>query len=152
MRRLKRHPIIQIISLLVLMVFLAFGCRFEQTGSTRKSAEVARAFEARQLLPGYRYYYLNQENEPYGVAGLAGGYWISGPAWREVDPASPTFEKVVELVKRFPVPGSYTEGFVILDPQRNEIGVWYSSLGAGITVDADTRQVMIATAAPWLGR
>lgn len=152
MHRLKRNPAFQLLGLLGLLVFLASGCRFEAAGSTKKSAEVARAFEARQVVPGYRYYYLNQENEPYGVAGLSGGFWIRDPAWREVDPGSPTFEKVVELVKRFPVPGSYTEGFVILNPQKNEIGVWYSSLGAGITVDPDTRQVMIATATPWLGR
>ncbi len=152
MRGSNRTSAFQLISLLGLLVFLASGCRFEQAGSTKKSADVARTFEALQAVPGYRYYYLNQENEPYGVAGLSGRFWIKDPAWRELDPGSPTFEKVVELVKRFPVPGSYTEGFVILDPQKNEIGVWYSSLGAGITVDPDTRRVMITTATPWLGR
>jgi hypothetical protein len=80
------------------------------------------------------------------------GFWIRDPVWREVDPSSPAFAKVVGLVKSFPVPGSYTEGFTILDPQRKQIGVWYSSLGAGITVDPGTRQVMISTATPWLGK
>lgn len=139
-------------SLLGLMIFLASGCQFENVGAVQKNAEVARAFEALQVNPGYRYYLLNQENEPYGVAGLGVGFWIRDPAWREIDPGSPTFEKVVGLVKSFPVPGSYTEGFTILDPQRKEIGVWFSSLGAGITVDPNTKQVMIATATPWLGK
>jgi hypothetical protein len=139
-------------SLLGLVVIFASGCQFENVGAVQKSADVARAFEALHVLPGYRYYVLNQENEPYGVAGLGEGFWISDPAWREIDPGSPTFEKVVGLVKSFPVPGSTTEGFTILDSQRKEIGVWFSSLGAGITVDPNTKQVMISTATPWLGK
>jgi hypothetical protein len=152
MRRRKIEPVFQLFGLLGLLVFYGSGCQLETAGSTRKSFEVAHALEALKVYPGYRYYYLNQENEPYGVAGLAAGFWIRDPAWRELDPASPTFAKVVGLVKRFPVPGGLTEGFVILDPGRNEIGVWYSSLMAGITVDPETRQVVIATSTPWLGK
>ena len=37
-----------------------------------------------------------------------------------------------------------------MDRQGRQIGVWYSSLSAGITVDPDSRKVMIATATPWL--
>lgn len=146
------NPKPRFMGLLGLMVFLASGCQFENVGAVQKSADVARAFEALQVRAGYRYYVLNQENEPYGVAGLGEGFWIRDPAWRELEPGSPTFEKVVGLVKSFPAPGSTTEGFTILDPQRKEIGVWYSSLGAGVTVDADTKQVMISTATPWLGK
>lgn len=140
------------VCLLWLLMLLLPGCRFENAGALQKSADIARAFEALQILPGHRYYVLNHENEPYGIAGLKDGFWIRDPVWREVDPSSPAFEKMVGLVKSFPVPGSYTEGFAILDPQRKQIGVWYSSLGAGITVDPDTRQVMISTATPWLGK
>jgi hypothetical protein len=57
---------------------------------------------------------------------------------------------VVGLVQSFPVPGSRTEGFYIVDRQGRRIGVWYSSLTAGVTVDPDTRKVTIATATPWL--
>ncbi|MFO7706981.1 MAG: hypothetical protein R6V84_02325 [Desulfobacterales bacterium] len=148
----RLRPAFQLMSRLVLMIFLAFGCQFENAGAIRNSVEVSRAFDALHTDPGYRYYYLNQENAPYGVAGLGEGFWISDPMWREVDPGSPTFGKVVGLVKSFPAPGSYTEGFVILDPQRKEIGVWYSSLSAGVTVDPDTKQVTITTATPWMSK
>ena len=53
-------------------------------------------------------------------------------------------------MQSFPVPGSRTEGFYVVDRQERRIGVWYSSLAAGITVDSDTRKVMIPTATPWL--
>jgi hypothetical protein len=67
-----------------------------------------------------------------------------------VPPDFATFSKVVGLVQSFPVPGSRMEGFYILDRQGRRIGVRYSSLAAGITVDPDTRKVTIATATPWL--
>jgi hypothetical protein len=136
----------------VLGAALAAACTMENTGGVRTSAEVARQFENLEIDPNYRYWYLNQENNPFGVAGLERGHWIEGPSWREVAPSSATFEKVVGLVKSFPAPGSRTQGYTIIDPQGRQIGVWYSSLGAGVTVDPDTRKVSIATAQPWLSQ
>ena len=75
---------------------------------------------------------------------------LEGPEWRSVDPSSPVFRKVVDLVKGFPAQGGFTEGFLIVDPQKNPIGIWYSSLGAGIRMDPNTRRVMISTATPWM--
>jgi hypothetical protein len=111
---------------------------------------VTAAFEALRVPSDYRYYFLNQENNPFGVAGLKSGYVLEDPAWRSVDPASPVFKKVVELVRSFPARGGFSEGFIILDPQKNPIGIWYSSLGGGISIDPNTKRVMITTARPWL--
>ncbi|MGE5257708.1 MAG: hypothetical protein ACM3KE_13605 [Hyphomicrobiales bacterium] len=132
------------------LVFLAAGCPSENSGSTRKAPEVAQAFESLQVFLHYRYFLLNQENHPFGIAGLMRDYRIEGPDWKEINPGSAVFGKVVGLVQRFPAPGGRTEGYYILDRQGNQIGVWYSSLNAGITVDPDTRKVIIATATPWL--
>ena len=134
------------------VAFLAGACQFENTSSIRKSTEVAQAFETLQLpgFPRYRYYFLNQENNPFGVAGLECDYWMQGPDWKECSPDSPVFSKVVRLVQSFPVPGSRTEGYYIVDRQGRQIGVWYSSLTAGITIDPDSKKVMITTSTPWL--
>lgn len=138
--------------LLTAMMLVFSACQFENTGSVRKSPEVAQAFETLQLqmFPMYRYYFLNQENNPFGVAGVDSDYWMQGPDWKECDPDSPAFRKVVGLVQSFPAQGGRTEGYYIMDRQGRQIGVWYSSLSAGITVDPDSRKVMIATATPWL--
>ena len=82
---------------------MAGACQLENTGSIRKSPEVGQAFESLQLdaLHGYRFYFLNQENNPFGVAGLQKEYWMQGPDWKEVNPDSPTFSKVVGLVQFF---------------------------------------------------
>lgn len=130
----------------------AIGCHYENAGSIRKSPEVALAFESLHVNSNYRYYFLNQENNPYGVVGLESAYWIKDPAWREVEAQSETFRKVVGLVQSFPIPGGYTEGFTVHDPQGMEIGVWYSSLVAGITIDPETKRVSITTATPWLSK
>jgi hypothetical protein len=139
-------------ALVWVIAIMAGACQIENTGSIRKSPEVGQAFESLQLeaLHGYRFFFLNQENNPFGVAGLQKGYWMQGPDWKEVNPDSPTFGKVVGLVQSFPAQGGRTEGYTILDRQGRQIGVWYSSLSAGITVDPDSKQVMISTATPWL--
>jgi hypothetical protein len=129
---------------------LAISCQFENVGGLERSPEVTAAFEAHRVPSDYRYYFLNQENNPFGVAGLKSGYGMEGPEWRSVDPSSPVFGKVVDLVKGFPAQGGLSEGFIILDSQKNPIGIWYSSLGAGISIDPSTKRVMITTARPWL--
>jgi len=141
-----------LVVLSALLAFFAIGCPSENVGGIKLNQDVARDFETLTVFPNYRYYFLNQENDPFGVAGLERGYWIEGPSWREVASSSTTFEKVVGLVQSFPVPGGRTEGYTIVDPQGRQIGVWYSSLGAGVTVDPDTRKVSIATAQPWLSQ
>ena len=138
------------IGALAIAALSAIGCQMENVGSLERSPDVTTAFEAYQVPSDYRYYFLNQENNPFGVAGLKGGYTIEGPDWRSVDKSSPIFRKVVDLVRGFPAQGGVTQGFLILDPQKNPIGVWYSSLSAGITVDPNAKRVMISTSKPWL--
>jgi hypothetical protein len=85
------------------------------------------------------------------VAGLDREYRLDDDRmWQAVDPDSATFRKVVGLVQSFPVPNSYTSGVAITDPEGRQIGVWYSSLGAGITVDPQTKIVSISTMMPWI--
>jgi hypothetical protein len=130
----------------ILGAALAVACTMANIGSVRTSPEVTRQFENLEINPNYRYWYLNQENNPFGVIGLDREYGFDGgPLWRALDPDSPTFKKVVGLVESFPVPNSVTTGYNILDHQGRPIGVWYSSLSAGITVDPAAKAVSVAT-------
>ena len=116
----------------------------------RNSREVGHAFEVLHAYPGYRYWYLNQENAPYAVVGLLSEYTIQDMMWTAVDPNSKTFEKVVGLVQNFPVPGGVTYGAYIIDRYGQTMGVWYSSMSAGIQVNPETKLVSIMTGTPWL--
>jgi hypothetical protein len=137
--------------LVAIVAAFVSGCSMANTGSVRTSPEVTRRFENLEINPNYRYWYLNQENNPYGVVGLDREYQLDGGRdWIALDPDSATFRKVVGLVQSFPLPGSYSSGYGIMDHQGRPIGVWYSSLGAGITVDPATKAVSVATLTPWL--
>jgi hypothetical protein len=138
------------IGVLALAVMLTAGCSGANRGGLRNSREVGRAFEIFHADPDYRYWYYNQENSPYAVVGLQQSYRLEDINWREVDPNSKTFEKVIGLVQSFPVRGSFTYGAYILDPQAQQIGVWYSSLDAGIKVNPETKVVSINAAMPWV--
>jgi hypothetical protein len=133
-----------------LWAILISACSIAHLGWLRNSPEVDRAFEALQPSPGYRYWYLYLENSPYAVLGLNSEYRIEDISWTEVAPGSEVFQKVVGLVRGFPVPGSRTSGAVILDARGERIGVWYSSMSAGIRIDPDTKVVSIMTGTPWM--
>jgi hypothetical protein len=138
------------VCLLAVAAAIVSGCSTTNIGIVRTNAEVTRQFESLQVNPGYRYWYLNQENNPYGVIGLDREYQLNGgPVWTALGPDSATFKKVVGLVRSFPLPNSITTGYTILDHQGRPIGVWYSSLNAGITVDSASKTVLVATLTPW---
>jgi len=138
---------------LVIAAALGVGtaCSMSTVGGIRQSREVTRQFEALEVNPNYHYWYLNQENNPFGVAGLDREYRLrDDPIWQPVAADSASFRNVVGLVQWFPVPNSYTSGFAITDPEGRQIGVWYSSLSAGITADPQTKVVSITTMMPWV--
>jgi hypothetical protein len=150
MNGFKTTRLYAIIGVLSLVAMLVAGCSGANRGGLRNSREVGWAFETFHVESNYRYWYYNQENNPYAVVGLQQPYRIEDINWKEVDPNSKTFEKVTGLVQSFPARGSFTYGAYILDPQAQQIGMWYSSLDAGIKVNPETQVVSINTAMPWV--
>jgi hypothetical protein len=139
------------VCLLAIAIASAGGCSMANFAGIRPSADVARQFQELEINPNYRYWYLNQENNPFGVLGIDREYhFAGGPLWRPLDPDAATFKKVVGLVQSFPVKGSITTGFEIMDSQGRQIGVWYSSLSSGVTVDSVSKSVSVTTETPWI--
>ena len=132
------------------LTIMITACSIANLGRLRNSPDVGRAFEMLHVSSDYRYWYLYLENTPYAMLGLDREYRIEDILWSEVEPSSELFQKVVGLVQSFPVPGSRTYGAYILDAKGERIGVWYSSMSAGISIDPDTKVVFITTATPWL--
>ena len=132
------------------LAIMISACSIANLGWLRNSPDVGRAFETIHVSSDYRYWYLYLENTPYAILGLNREYRIEDILWTEVEPSSEVFQKVVGLVESFPVPGSRTYGAYILDQKEERIGVWYSSMSAGITIDPDTKVVFITTATPWM--
>jgi hypothetical protein len=132
------------------LAILISACSIANLGWLRNSPEVGQAFETLHVSSDYRYWYLYLENTPYAVLGLNREYRIEDIMWTEVESSSEVFQKVVGLVQSFPVPSSRTYGAYILNAKGEQIGVWYSSMSAGITIDPDTKVVFITTGTPWM--
>ena len=133
-------------------LFIMGGCSTANYGGLKRNEDVTTAFETYYVFEDHRYYYLNQENNPFAVIALHNDYTFRGKhMWREFDPNSEMLKKIVDLVEGFPVYYSRTYGSYILDRQGQKIGYWYSSLRiTGITVNNESRTVSIQTETPWL--
>ena len=141
-----------IFALLSLIAFIyCSGCSGANYGNVKHSRDVTQAFETYHVYPEHRYYYLNQENNPYAVVALQNSYRISDPQWREFDPKTDKLEKVVGLVKEFSAHYSNAYGSYLRDASGNQIGYWYSKLPVrSLSVDNETKKVSIHTDSPWL--
>mgnify|MGYP001549049096 CR=1 FL=1 len=60
--------------LIFLAVLLLVGCAAGNYGYLRHNRDVTHAFESFHVYPEHRYYYLNQENNPYAVVALQNNY------------------------------------------------------------------------------
>ncbi len=62
-------------------LLLLSGCSTANSGGLKYSPDVARAFETYQVFADHRYYYLNQENNPFAVIALQDDYTFNGKNW-----------------------------------------------------------------------
>jgi hypothetical protein len=134
---------------LIMLALVLAGCA--AAGKARLDPGVHQTFRDLNVPPSYQYWFLNHENDPYAVVGLAPEWRIEDKMWRSVAPGSDEFRKVIGLVEDFPAPGLKTYGATLVDPQGAPIGIWLSSLTPGIQVDPENKLVDITTATPWMG-
>ena len=146
------HDFKVIFLLFSLIGFLfSFGCAGANYGSLKHSRDVTQAFETYHVYANHRYYYLHLENSPYAVIALQNSYMISDKQWTEFDPETDKLEKIVDLVKNFPVNYANAYGSYLMDSAGNQIGYWYSSLQIrSLKVDNEAKKVSIYTDTPWL--
>ena len=130
-----------IISFTIFASLMVAGVSFAETGSFRINKKVATDFEAYRFDPNYEYYFMNLENDPCAVIGLKKDYAVHDILWKRVSSDFKELKDVVELVKRFPMAASPAFGAYILDSKGNNIGVYYSSVGAGVTVSKERKTV-----------
>lgn len=134
---------IVVIVLATFFIIIFSGVSSAEIGRILLSKKVEAAFEAYKFNPNYVYYYANLENNPCAVIGIRKDYNISGLLWSKVHPDSDEFNKVIELVKRFPMYSLPAFGGYILDSQGNTIGEYYSTSGAGVVVEREKKTLML---------
>ena len=147
--RLDANIILAVIVWLGMLLIL--GCSSGSYARLKVSRDVVRDFETYQVFPGHRYFYLKQENAPYALIALRDGYTISSMSWYELDTDSDGFATTVDFARNVALEQFFPIGVIILSPQGDQIGYWYSGLRImGIAVDVETKSVSIYTNTPWL--
>jgi hypothetical protein len=126
------------------------GLSLASVGGLEISKAATQDFDTHHFNSVYHYYALMDAGHPYAIVGLEKGYRIVGPYWKRVNPDSPRFSSLVNLVEESPVEGSSTYGAYILDAQNRKIGTWYSSYMAGEVVNNRTKTVSITIDHNWL--
>ena len=145
------HAFLHKLLLTAVALFLVFGCASGKYGRVEISREVARQFEAYHVFKDHRYYYLNQENNPYAVVALQDRFRLGGHMWVVFDPHSDKLEKIIGLIKFSAVSWARPYGSFILDQTANPIGYWFSSLRIrGLKINDQNQHVSIYTDMPWL--
>ncbi|MGD2096599.1 MAG: hypothetical protein PVG35_03405 [Desulfobacterales bacterium] len=151
----KMHCLANLTSMIRHFIFLAIlllaGCAAGNYGYLKHSRDVTQAFENFHVYPDHRYYYLNQENNPYAVVALQNRLHLGGNMWLEFDPRSDKLKKVIGLIKFSAVSYAPPHGAYIHDHTGNQIGYWFSSLAVrSLKIDDQNQNVSIYTDTPWL--
>lgn len=136
--------IVVIAGLAALIGLFQPGVSSAEIGGIRIDREVWNDFNEHRFDSGYRYFFMGLENNPIAVMGLKKDYSFKDINWREFDPNSNTFKRVVELIRRFPKPNSPAVGAYIVDGQKNIIGRYYSGAGVGVLVDNVAKSVFVS--------
>lgn len=117
----KRLILLGIVSLAVVVLS---GCAGGNYGGLRYSPDVTRMFHQKEMIPGYNYYYDGRESRPYAVVGLKDDYILDSQFWTPVNGGSSQLDRLLDWLYGSDI--SYPRGAEILDPEGNQIGVWFS--------------------------
>ncbi len=109
--------------LVILLLCLFLGCS-SNYGRLKHEPEITQLFRAHEQLSHHRYYYTGREAGPYAIIGVLSPFTQTSRAWTPVDSNAGQFG---QLVDNMFIPGEDApQGARILNPDGEQIGVWYS--------------------------
>jgi len=121
MDNIKKRLILLGIIILVAGIFSGCGGTY---GRLRTSPEITQVFLQKQMLPGYNYYYDGRKAIPYAVVGLRDDYVMNSKFWTPIEKDSGQFGRLLDWLYGSDI--SSPRGAEILDPEGNQIGIWFS--------------------------
>jgi hypothetical protein len=134
----------------LILPILFCGCagNLKGYGSIRPDRNVTKAFEAFQVNSDFNYYYSGADDYPNALIGLEKKNRLEPDnLWKRMASKQTGFKDVIkQMQSRALTIGHSQYGFIILDDQGRQIGVWYSILEAPTAVKMiDERTVLIYT-------
>ncbi|MBW2412606.1 MAG: hypothetical protein JRF72_22635 [Deltaproteobacteria bacterium] len=147
--KLKNHLLLTRAVLSAMLVISAMGCA-QKYGSLQQNAEAHQAFQKYVVLSDYVYYFQGLESQPFAIAGIHQRYELNARLWQQFDPAAPALENLMDrLIIRH---GHEPLGFIILDHNREKLGIWYSSFHwATVQTGTDNHIIVLSPEAPSSG-
>lgn len=143
---LKRFLVVSLVLSIPLLAAYELGY-FGRRAQVRQSRKVEVLFRSNALPPQYLYFERSDAIEgTYGIAGLDPDYTIDSPGWKEWAPDATSLER---LMQRLALLGAQpAEGFEILSPEKEVIGIFYSALPDPVVHVKSGRYVSFALEIP----
>lgn len=135
---------------IVLLAILIPGCAADMPNMA-PSKDVASQFQNYEMIPGYGYYHysIGFFRRTYALIGLDSAYRVDSRLWRQIDAADGLKSFVDNMIWISQVG---PRGYLIKNPQQQEVGVWYSSLYGSSVRFADDNRVVPLVHEPFKGR
>ena len=116
------------LSTFVFMLAIVFSGCSGNYGRLDLSLEVEKTFENAEVLSDHKYYYSGGETRPRAILAIHNSYKLRTSRWKEVDLKSEELKKWILQMRDFLVGYSFrTYGSRVLDPEGNQVGMWYSA-------------------------
>ena len=107
---------------IVSILMIIPGC-MGSYGRLKANPDLTAAFQDRQALPDFNYYYCGRENLPYAVVGIDPLYEFQDRVWHPIETKEDVYRKAAGVTAW---DNHWSRGADILDAGGNRIGVWFS--------------------------
>jgi hypothetical protein len=100
----------------------------ENYGRLQRSEEVDKIFKTYRVLPDHKYYYTGPTGRPDAIMGIHSDYTLETTQWTPFDPSDDTLKTGVDSINfhNSNRVRNYPYGFLILDSEGKQVGIWYS--------------------------
>ena len=127
---------------IIMTSFVGYANNF---GRIHSSGEVTRMFETYKILPDYRYYYSGSDVKPRGIIGIHNNYTLNSRLWKPVDLTPEQLKDWINFILIDTTISIYNYGALILDPNGNQVGVWYSPRATTTVKMESDNQIIVHT-------
>jgi hypothetical protein len=137
----------------IVLLSLGLGLFLTSTGCSgnygrlQRNSDVFQAFESNQVSPEYRYYY-NGVSFTYAIVGIDPKYKIQSKFWKVVEPNTDEFKLMITRI--WEDYGFRRYGANILDPNGQQIGIFYSSIYVVTVKFVGDDEILILLDSPYL--
>jgi hypothetical protein len=138
---------IRIILLLVLLLSCV-GCAGILSGKwalITPDAQVKKSLESFQLNSDYNYFYSGSDAYPRSILGLSNAYTLNSDIWVKIEFTPKTLSEMVSSMQTQATNHFQSQnGFVILDNNGQQIGIWYSIMVRGMSLKIlDNKNIIV---------